>query len=196
MLTLFSAKAVHSQPIYNTEIDDTSLASFLTPSSEAEGTTGAAAIYNITSDLIQELLQNITISMLTLNQANISTKVQQTDFVNVYAFPHPLNLILPHFLSLALALVVVIMGGLALLSNGTSANGGFQQILCTTSESKMLHRAAVGGCLGGDENVPEGLRKLKVLFGELDSVDLSGIRQAGFGFVGEAHQLMQGQTYG
>jgi hypothetical protein len=144
---------------------------------------------------MEELLQNITISMLTLNQTTTSTQVIQTEYVNVYAFAHPLNLLLPYFLSLAVALVVIVAGVRALLRNGVSANGGFKQMLCTTSESKMLHRAAEGGCLGGEENVPENLSNLRVLFGELDPVEPSGIRHAGFGFVGEVKPLQKWETY-
>ncbi len=133
--------------------------------------------------------------MLTLNQIKISTQVQQTENVNFFTFSQPVNLILPYFLSLALALVVVIAGGVALVSNGVSANGGFQQIICTTSESKSLHKAASGGCLGGEENVPEGLSKLEVLFGELDSRDPSSGRHAGFGSVGEVRPLVKERPY-
>ena len=60
----------------------------------------------------------------------------------------------------------------------------------------MLDEAAMKGCLGGPENVPEELSNLKVRFGELESSGHGDVRRAGFGTVEEVVPLMKGQSYG
>ena len=156
-----------------------------------------APFFIVPTDAIQELMQNITISMLTLNQSSTMARVRKTDYVNYFVFNDPLKLILPYFVCLALAVPFIFAAGTALRINGVSASSNsFLQTLCTTRGCERLDRAAAEGCLGGPDNVPEELERLKVLFGELVSEDGEGTGQAGFGPVGEVRPLVKGQVYG
>lgn len=128
-----------------------------------------------------------------------STQVNATivDLVNVYSFSNPLSLILPYFVTLTVALPFMVLGFLALLRNGVSAtDGGFMQIITTSTGSAVLDRAAAGGCLGGDESVPEELRDLKIQFGEFIGRGGAGVKRAGFGVDGEVKPLSTGAQYG
>ena len=61
---------------------------------------------------------------------------------NVFSFSRPLNLILPYLISLLLALPFILIGGIALHKNGVSAiDGGFMQIITTSTGSAVLNRA-------------------------------------------------------
>ncbi|CZR65875.1 uncharacterized protein PAC_15775 [Phialocephala subalpina] len=135
----------------------------------------------LTQDLLNRMLQNITLSLMN-NFGIWTTDVNATQhtFRNVYSFSNKLNLLLPYFGSLLIALPLLAIGMLSFVENGVSAtDGGFLQILTTTSASKTLHRVAEGGSLGGEENVPKELKELKIMFGELNSS--RGARRAGFG---------------
>ena len=123
----------------------------------------------IDQDILDEMLQNITLSLMnTFPLWSTEVNVTQTIFRNVYSFSNKLNLLLPYYVSLAVALPLLALGGLSLYQNGVSAtDGGFLQILTTTSTSKALNAAASGGALGGQESVPEELRDLKIRYGEL-----------------------------
>jgi hypothetical protein len=123
----------------------------------------------IDQDILNEMLQNITLSLMnTFPLWSIEVNATQTVFRNVYSFSNKLNLLLPYYVSLAVALPLLALGGLSLYQNGVSAtDGGFLQILTTTSTSKALNAAASGGALGGQESVPEELRDLKIRYGEL-----------------------------
>ncbi|KAI9730399.1 MAG: hypothetical protein M1834_005909 [Cirrosporium novae-zelandiae] len=197
---LVGQNVMHSQPVYKTLIQESSLAT-------APLLSQSDPTFNISAKTLQSLLLNITISMLTLNQTHTPAAVQTTTFDNVFAFTHPLNLILPYFLCLAAALIFVIAGGIALLRNGVPASSNsFLQLLCTTRGSERLDKAAAGGCLGGPDNVPEELGKLRVRFGELVQRDGDGmvqrdsegmvVRRAGFGTVDEVAPLKRSRTYG
>jgi hypothetical protein len=62
-----------------------------------------------------------------------------------------------------LTLPVLILGFLALYHNGVTAiDGRFVQILMTTTGRTGLEAAASKGCLGGEENVPDELNKMKI----------------------------------
>ncbi|GKZ30031.1 hypothetical protein AbraIFM66950_007551 [Aspergillus brasiliensis] len=147
--------------------------------------------FNITSASMQDLLQNITISLLTMNQTTTQTTVTNNVTVNVYTFDRPARLVAPYFACLGAALAFILFGGHALLSNGISASmTGVFQTLCTTRASARLDDLAAKGCLGGRENVPDELRNLKVMFGEIQGKD--GVRMAGLGPVDEVIPLKRG----
>lgn len=71
----------------------------------------------------------------------------------------------------------------------SATDGGFLQILTTTSASKTLHRVAEGGSLGGEENVSKELKELKIKLGELNSG--RGARRAGFGTEDEVAPIIE-----
>lgn len=117
---------------------------------------------------------------------------------NVYSFSQPLNLIIPYFLSLFLAVPFLAVGMLALFRNGVSAiDGSFMQIITTSTGSAILDRAAAGGCLGGNESFPQELKDLKIRFGEFIGRDDPGmVKRAGFGVDSEVTELRKGTSYG
>ncbi|KAI9785818.1 MAG: hypothetical protein M1816_008210 [Peltula sp. TS41687] len=158
----------------------------------------------ITEKILNELLANITISSISSSGMwKVTTNTTQDVFVNVFSFSRPSNLIVPYFLLLCLALPFLILGTLALYQNGVSAtDGGFVQILSTTTGSGELQRVAAAGCLGGEENIPKDLKRLKIRFGELidsgreDKQGETVIRQASFGIDSEIGPLKRRETYG
>ncbi|KAF2125621.1 hypothetical protein P153DRAFT_359973 [Dothidotthia symphoricarpi CBS 119687] len=118
--------------------------------------------------LLNEALANITISALSLNTWYDVVHGSSTKVMNVYHFERKLSFYLPYGLCLLLTLPVLAVGLLALRHNGVSAiDGGFVQILMTTTGHTELDRVAMKGCLGGEKNIPKELEMLKIRFGEL-----------------------------
>jgi hypothetical protein len=159
----------------------------------------ANPLLNVTQDSLNEQLFNITASMMmTFGMWNTSANATILKIINVYSFSRPLNLILPYFISLLLGLPFILIGGIALHMNGVSAmDGGFMQIIMTSTGSAVLDRAAAGGCLGGEENVPQELKNLKIRFGEIiDREEPGRIKRAGFGVEAEITPLNRGDSYG
>lgn len=156
----------------------------------------------VTQDLLNEALFNITMSLIpNFGWWNTTdTVVTITEAVNIYQFSRPLNLIIPYFLTLLLAIPILAIGVFALLKNGVSAvDGGFLQLATTTFGSPTLERLAAGACLGGSESVPQDLKDLEIRFGELvgcGSEGKEGVRRAGFGTRDETIPLTKGMFYG
>ncbi|KUJ09690.1 uncharacterized protein LY89DRAFT_761314 [Mollisia scopiformis] len=155
----------------------------------------------INQDILNEMLQNITLSVMnTLGYWTTEVNATTSTLRNVYSFSNKLNLILPYYLSLAVSLPLLLIGSILLHRNGVSAtDGGFLQILTTTSTSKALHGAASQGALGGAENVPDQLKELKVRYGELidDDSELKALRRrVGFGVEHEVVPIQKGARYG
>lgn len=155
--------------------------------------------FSVSQELLNDYMLNMTTSIMvayemwpTYANATISTPI------NVYSFSQPLMLLIPYFLSLVLAVPFILMGVLALVMNGVSAiDGGIMQILTTSTGSAVLDRAAAGGCLGGEESVPNELKDLKVRFGEFIGRQEAGrTRRAGFGVETEVKALEKGALYG
>jgi len=160
--------------------------------------------FTVTEDLLNELLANVTLSVISeYGLWNTTTNVTIETLVSVHSFSSPINLILPYFLSLAIAFPFSALGLWALHSNGVPAcDGGFIQLM-TTTKSASLERNAIAGCLGGEENIPLKLKDMKVRFGEL--IDQRGsqkgwgnevVRRAGFGTEDETTPLKRGARYG
>ncbi|KAM5527875.1 hypothetical protein FOXYSP1_19749 [Fusarium oxysporum f. sp. phaseoli] len=176
-----------NQFIANTIVLETPLASF-------DPAESRSVHINLSAEVLQGLLQNITISLLTLANANLITEVTTKDYVTKYQFAFQEKLIVPYASALTISFVIVVLGLRALVKNGVSANGaGFLQLLCTTKGSKTVDEAAWAGSLGGNENVPKELEDLVVRFGELR--DRVGVR-AGFGVADEVRKLVKGRNYG
>lgn len=78
----------------------------------------------------------------------------------------------------------------------SAMDGSFTQITTSTG-SAVLDKAAVGGCLVGDESVPKELKDLRVRFGEFVGREEPGrIKRAGFGAEEEVVPLVKGCNYG
>jgi len=157
----------------------------------------------MTETMINEALANVTFNtMAALQQWNTVITADIGEISTVYSFSAPKNLIIPYFLSLAVAIPFLVVGTRSLYQNGVSAiDGGFIQVLTTTYGSKTLERLAATGCLGGDENASEELLALRVRFGEMierdgNSSDGNRIRKAGFGTDDEIVPLSRNARYG
>ncbi|KAI9644827.1 hypothetical protein NHQ30_006854 [Ciborinia camelliae] len=127
-----------------------------------------------------------------------------TTTCNVFSLSRPLNLYMPYFLALGLSIPFMALGAIALAKNGVNAiDGGFIQLLITTTGDTKLNRTAAGSCLGGVENVSNELKELKVRFGEL--VEEGGSQgqlgksipaRAGFGTDEQVRELKRDRLYG
>jgi hypothetical protein len=84
--------------------------------------------------LATELLENTTISALSMNERFDTVNGTESRSFNIYHFQNKLVFFLPYGLSLGLAIPVIVLGLIALyVQNGVSAiSGGFIQLLITT----------------------------------------------------------------
>jgi hypothetical protein len=87
---------------------------------------------NITEAALNELLTNITFSLMALDLWTDKITVNATVYRNTYAFSRPINLVLPYALCLAFGLAIVVLGLSALWRNGVLAIEGFMQIMMAT----------------------------------------------------------------
>lgn len=100
---------------------------------------------------------------------------------------------MPYGLSLGLTLLSIVFGLNALRLNGISAtDGGFLQIMMTTTGDTEMSRKVQAGSLGGSGNAPKELLELKVRFGELVCGEgtASG-KKYGFGTTEETEVLLR-----
>lgn len=152
----------------------------------------------ITQKDLNEALTNITLSiMYTYDEWKTRTTVTMTMYSNIYSFSSIYNLVIPYITCLILALPFLLLGAYSLHKNGVPAiDGGFLQVLTTTTGSKRLEVAAARGCLGGDENMPKELLEMKIRFGELIGDEEESVKRAGFGTEDEVVPLRRRETYG
>ncbi|KAI9844278.1 MAG: hypothetical protein M1837_005688 [Sclerophora amabilis] len=116
--------------------------------------TSADVNLNLSPRIYEQMLENLTISVTTLDNYRVNTTITRTESRNIYTLSKPANLIAPYASSLVLGLAFLVLGAFALQRNGVAASsGGFFQILVTTVASDRLRDAAAGGCLGGEERV-------------------------------------------
>jgi hypothetical protein len=95
---------------------------------------------------MQDLLQNLTVSRLTIPNIETSTTVSGVIDTQQYIFTPHTTLIVPYATVLGVSLVFLLFGLNALRQNGVSASsGGFMQILCTTRGSPILEEVASKG---------------------------------------------------
>ncbi|KAH7074435.1 hypothetical protein BKA63DRAFT_595919 [Paraphoma chrysanthemicola] len=146
---------------------------------------------SITEASINALLANVSFSALSLNTWYGNVAVNDTNFRNVYRFSNPLNFFLPYGLCLCLTLIFIAFGLNALRLNGTEAtDGGFLQVMMTTTGNTSMSREVKGGSLGGRSNAPQALLDLKVRFGELiNERDATSAKRYGFGTEEETVRL-------
>ncbi|KAF2805763.1 uncharacterized protein BDZ99DRAFT_466680 [Mytilinidion resinicola] len=160
--------------------------------------------FAISQDILNDALFNLIMSAaLQLGFWNTTVPVDTTSTHQAYSFASHRTLILPYLTCLLLSIPFLYFGLNSVRLNGVSATqGGFVQILMTTTGSKTLEQAAAAGCLGGDENVPEYLKTMRIRFGELvwSETDRDGdggaVRRAGFGTDDEVVPLRRDVVYG
>jgi hypothetical protein len=144
------------------------------------------ASLDMTENSINELLANVTISALSLNTWFTNVTVNNTEFRNVYRFSFPVNLVVPYATCLAATLVFVVIGLNALRLNGVPAtDGGFLQILMTTTGDTVLNRAAAEASRTSN-GAPKELLDIKVRYAKLNKGSATGL---GFGTVEETTAL-------
>ncbi|KAH8704394.1 hypothetical protein GQ44DRAFT_764181 [Phaeosphaeriaceae sp. PMI808] len=126
-------------------------------------------VFGVSQDLLNEALFNSTISAaLQLGYWNTAVTINATDYFNVYSFASPKQLLIPYLACLGISVSFLLLGLFSLHQNGASTiQDGFLQMLTTTIGSDTLREAAAGSSLGGEENVPEELKRLKIRYGEL-----------------------------
>ncbi|KAE9380973.1 hypothetical protein N431DRAFT_477780 [Stipitochalara longipes BDJ] len=114
--------------------------------------------------IVAAMLQNLTISVITLGQWNTSTAVSQLETKICYSFSKRWQLVAPYATCLALSLVFAMLGFRALGQNGVPARSGAMQILAAFAGSD-----AVRSCtLGWDKvDVPTEMEGLEVRLGVL-----------------------------
>jgi hypothetical protein len=124
--------------------------------------------FTVTEELLNEALVNITISSLALNKRSDLVNGTSTSVFNVYHFENRLSFFLPYSLCLLFSLPVLVLGLLALRHNGVTAiDGGFVQLLMTTTGQTKIEDAVRSGCLGGEENVSNEMKRIRVRFREM-----------------------------
>lgn len=164
--------------------------------------TNSAVSFDVTEEGINKLVGDYVVSIAPAFKAwNQTVNAVESPSLTVYSFSRQEHLIIPYAAWLAVALPIILWGLFCLRRNGVPANdGGFIQILTTTTGSQALRLAAAGNCLGGDGHLPKNLKDLEIKFGEvMDSgAEINGVRvrRAGFGTEDEVGPLVRGERYG
>ncbi|KAE8158939.1 hypothetical protein BDV40DRAFT_291349 [Aspergillus tamarii] len=170
------------------------------------------SLFTVNEEILNSMLANVTISAINHFQLwPTSTNVTRQDLHTQYVWSRPLNLLLPYFLSLGVALPLAALGYWSLRQNGVPAtDNGFLQVAMTTRGNYKLDQLAMGGCLGGNHNESAELKNYEVQFGELVQPDRSrldmvpnhleypttDVRLAGFAPKDEVAPLLIGKRYG
>ncbi|GAB1201318.1 hypothetical protein APSETT444_010709 [Aspergillus pseudonomiae] len=133
------------------------------------------SLFTVNEEILNSMLANVTLSAINHFQLwPTSANVTRQDLRTQYVWSRPLNLLLPYFLSLGVALPLAVLGYWSLHQNGVPAtDNGFLQVVMTTRGNDKLDQLAMGGCLGGNHNESDELKNLEVQFGELVQSDRS-----------------------
>ena len=174
--------------------------------------TTSYTLFTVSEEILNSMLANVTLSAINHFQLwPTLVNVTQQDVRTQYVWSRPLNLLLPYFLSLGVALPLAILGYWSLRQNGVPAtDNGFLQVAMTTRGNYKLDQLAMGGCLGGNHNESAELKNLEVQFGELIQPNRSrldiepnnlgsptaDVRLAGFAPKDEVAPLLVGKRYG
>jgi hypothetical protein len=143
---------------------------------------------NITEDLLNNVLTNLTISAISLGTWWDMVNVTTTQYQSTYSFAHRLNLILPYSLCLAAAALFAAIAIWSLSRNGEpAADGGFLQIMMATRGNTEMERLVLRERLTTTENISKELKSLQIRYGELVDEDVLGVegRRMGFGTLEE-----------
>lgn len=147
---------------------------------------------DITEDLLNDVLTNITLSTISLGTWWEMVPVTTTRYRRTYSFANPFNLILPYSICLTAATFFVAIAIWSMWQNGIpAADGGFLQIMIATRGDTAMEKLALREQLIGIDNISEELKSLKVRYGELVTEEAPGIegRRLGFGTAEETLSL-------
>ncbi|KAI4616751.1 hypothetical protein J4E80_006026 [Alternaria sp. BMP 0032] len=143
----------------------------------------------ITEELLNNALTNITLSAISLGLWQETIPVTFTRYQSTYSFASPLNLILPYSICFVAASIFAGIAIYSLSRNGTpAADGGFLQIMTATRGNTEMERLVLRHDLTKLDKLPVELRNLKVRYGELVGADVPGF-EGRFGF-GTAEETM------
>ncbi|KAF3034870.1 hypothetical protein E8E12_002286 [Didymella heteroderae] len=176
----------------NTTIQETPLAD---PVYDAASYSYKDIYFKLSPSIVEQLMRNVTISMLNDATTNTTAEVTTTEYKAAYDFQDKPRLIVVYAATLGVSLVFVLLGLFALFQNGTPAfSGGFLQILCTTTYGESLvNQVAKDASHRGTENLPKDLAGLKVRYG-LVTDNGSEKKYAAFGTVEETEVLLKGSS--
>ncbi|CAI9635786.1 unnamed protein product [Alternaria burnsii] len=147
---------------------------------------------NVTEDLLNSVLTNITISAISLGTWWDMVPITTTRYQSIYSFANPLNLILPYSIYLVAAITFAAIAIWSLSRNGTpAADGGFLQIMTATRGNTEMERLVLREKLTAVEDMSVELKALKLRYGELVGEDVVGVdgRTVGFGTIEERISL-------
>lgn len=138
----------------------------------------------LTPSLYEEMLRNVTISMLARPNTNTTASVTKSPWENAYKFARKESLIWAYGVSLVVSAGFIIFGIVALFQNGVPAeSGGFLQVLCTTTGDNLaINREAAACSMGGSSNFSNELKELRVRYGYIKATEGDESKpRAGFG---------------
>lgn len=147
---------------------------------------------NITQDLLNDVLSNIAISVISLGTWWDMVPITTTRYQSTYSFANPLKLILPYSICFAAATAFAAIAIWSLSRNGTpAADGGFLQIMTATRGNTEMERLVLREKLTTIENMSVELKALRVRYGELVDEDVVGVdgRTVGFGTIEQTISL-------
>jgi len=149
---------------------------------------------NITEASLNELLTNVSLSLLSLNMWTDVVDVNTTVYRNTYDFSRPLNLVLPYAVCLGFGLVIVVFGLFAMHENGVPvADGGFIQVMMATRGRTEMESLVLKQGLVSPSSISKELKNLKIRYGELVEVsEEGGSGVYGLGTVDETISLGRG----
>ena len=137
--------------------------------------------YHIDPSIMEEMLQNLTVSMISLGRWNTTTTVSQSNNKITYTFSKRVLLIVPYASTLVVSLVFVILGNIVLAKHEAFEGKGFVDIVAATAYSPAIRSATASGSAGTGY---KKLKNLRLRFGELVGPENAN-RQMGFGAQGE-----------
>jgi hypothetical protein len=151
---------------------------------------------NITEDLLNDVLTNITLSAISLGTWWDMVPVTTARYRSTYSFANPINLIVPYSICLAAATIFAVIAIWSLWHNGIpAADGGFLQIMMATRGNTAMERLVLRERILAIDSLSEELKSLKIRYGELVTEEVQGIEggKLGFGTMEETLSLRKGR---
>jgi len=149
--------------------------------SPSESRIGPTSTLDITESSLNELLTNITFSLVSMQLFTDNITVNATEYLNTYDFSRPINLVLPYALCLGAGALIVALGLWAMWQNGVPATEGFVQVMMATRGRTEMEKLVLEQGLVYPDVASRELKELKVRYGELVGEDDGGERVWGFG---------------
>ncbi|KAL3434677.1 hypothetical protein BDV09DRAFT_185593 [Aspergillus tetrazonus] len=140
---------------------------------------------------IEDLSQNFTYSLLSLNAANTTVDVLDLTSRNFYLYSEG-YLIIAYMTAIGVTVACVTVGFFALWRNGVSQNTSFSSVLMTTRNPE-LDRLAIGHFLGA-EPLRKEIGEVRLQYGGIEGSD-QRYKHTAFGTKGSVMALTKGEHY-